>query len=56
MHRLVIWGFALALIPLTLSAVWELVVLVRATLSGTNTNESTRAPVTRREPSYTERV
>jgi hypothetical protein len=32
MHRLVIWGFALALIPLSIAAVWEAIIVLRAYL------------------------
>lgn len=32
MHLLVMWGFALAMVPLSLAVLWELVVLARATI------------------------
>jgi hypothetical protein len=30
MHRIVIWGFALAFIPLSIAVAWEAVVVVRS--------------------------
>ncbi len=51
MDRIVIWGFALALIPLTLAVAWELVVLLRTTFFGQATGESAATPAGQREPS-----
>jgi hypothetical protein len=44
MHRLVIWGFVLALVPLSLAVAWEAVIMVRGLWTSTPTKESvTRA-------------
>jgi hypothetical protein len=39
MHRLVFWGFAIALVPLSIAVVWETVVGVRALLAQTSRKE-----------------
>ena len=49
MDRIVIWGFALALIPLTLAAGWELIVLFRTTVSGRPPTERSTATASQRE-------
>jgi len=41
MHSLVMWGFALALVPLLMAVAWELVVVARAAISG---HLGTKAP------------
>ena len=52
MHRLVIWGFVLALIPLTLAVVWEFLGVVRALLSRPREEEPTPAAAPPQEPAY----
>lgn len=39
MHRLVFWGFAIALIPLSIAVVWETVVGLRAFLAHSSRKE-----------------
>ncbi len=49
MHRLVMWGFLLALIPLSLAVVWEIFVALRTFLIPPGRKEQV-TPAPGREP------
>lgn len=40
MHRLVVWGFTLALIPLSIAVVWEAAIVLRSFLAQSVRKES----------------
>ncbi len=54
MHRLVMWGFALALVPLFLAIAGDLVVLIRATILNRSSFKSTPW-IAESKPSVTKR-
>ena len=49
MHRIVIWGFVLAFIPLSIAVVWEAVVVVRSFFNQQGRKERV-STATSREP------
>lgn len=56
MHRIVIWSFALALVPLTIAVVRELVVMARASHTGPDRRDVPSASRARPEPAYNEQL
>lgn len=56
MHRIVIWSFALALVPLTIAVVRELVAMAIASQTGSDPLEVTNAPHGRAEAAYNKQI
>jgi hypothetical protein len=56
MHRIVIWSFALALVPLTIAVVRELVAMATATHTGPDPLDVANAPHARAEPAYNKQI
>jgi hypothetical protein len=54
MHRLVMWGFALALVPLSLAIARELIILIRTTILNHSSFKSTPW-ISESKPSVTKR-
>lgn len=56
MHRIVIWSFALALVPLAIAVVRELMVMAKAPPTGPDPLEASSAHKVRPEPAYSKQL